>query len=365
MKKLLTFLTFILAAAVVFGQSNGGRTALPFLRMDMGARYYGMAGAATAFADDVTGAAFYNPAALGQVQSLQLAATTFEDKLDMKAQQAAIAVPVPFLSLFGNNPLNVSFNAYLYDKGEIEEFSRNRNIGKDIALSLSIGEHISGGNFDLTGNTVSLDHYIGITGKYLRSSLPLPSSGKADAESFAFDAGYQIVADGHFGLGFAAKNIGQGIKYINVKDPLPTTLSAGVFFTPVDMEVVSWTLTTDYLYYIKDKDSRLRVGTEAVFMDLLSVRGGVKLLEELDSEYTIGFGLKLFGFEVDFGAILNPQLNDDKTYQASIAYKFPIKNAHKQTYREEKRTNYKEYKDKKVKESQARADKNASPILYQ
>ncbi len=365
MKKYITFLTFILAAAAVFAEGDGGRTALPFLRMDMGARYYGMAGAATAFADDVTGAAFYNPAALGQVQSLQLAASTFEDKLDMKAQQAAIAVPVPFLSFFGNNPLNVSFNGYLYDKGDIEEYGHNRSVGKDMSLSLSIGEHIGGGNWDWTGSTVRVDHYLGITAKYLRSSLPLPGSGEAKAESFAFDAGYQIVADGHFGLGLAAKNIGQGIKYINVKDPLPSTLAIGAFFTPVEVDIVKWSLSADYLYYLKDKENRVRVGTEAVFMDLLAVRGGVKLLEELDSEYTIGFGLKLFGFEVDFGAILNPQLNDDKTYQASIAYKFPVKKERKQTYKEEKRSNYKEYKEKKVQESQDRAEKNSNPIIYQ
>lgn len=363
-KKYLVFVLFISAAVASFAQS-AGRTALPFLRMDMGARYYGMAGAATAFADDVTGMTFYNPAAAGKVESFQISGSTFESNLDMKNHYAGLAFPVGFLSFFGNNPTTLGISAYIFDKGDIEDLNVNRQIGDDLSFTLTIGEHIGTSTWDLLGDTSNLDHYVGINARYIRSSLPKPEGGDAKADAFAFDAGYDVVIDNHYGLGIAVKNLGSKIKYINEKDPLPTTINAGIFYTPVDMEYVKWTLTSDYIRYIKDKEDRIRVGTEAVFMDILAVRGGLRLMEEIDTEYTLGFGLKLFGFEVDFGTILNPQLNDDNLYQASISYKFPVAKKEKKYKEEKKRTEYKEYKKKEVETASETAERNASPILYQ
>ena len=167
-KKYLTSLVFTAVLAASVYAQDAGRTALPFLKMDMGARYYGMAGAATALADDVTGMAFYNPAALGMVESFQLAGTTSEAQLDMKYHHGALAFPVGFLSIFGNNPLNIAFSGYVFDKGDTDDVY-SRKIGDDWSFSFGIGEHIGTTAWEAFGTSSDLEHYIGVTGKYLRS----------------------------------------------------------------------------------------------------------------------------------------------------------------------------------------------------
>lgn len=360
-KKYLTSLIFTAVLSCGAFASDAGRTALPFLKMDMGARYYAMGGAATAVADDVTGMTFYNPAALGMVESFQLGATVSRNAMDMRYQYGGIAFPIPFLSIFGNNPLNIAASGYVFDKGKLDDVS-HRKIGKDWSFTFGIGEHIGTTTWDAFGSSSDLEHYIGITAKYNRSELPKPVEGNVKGDAFSFDAGYTAVIDKHFGIGVAIRNLGTEIKYIEEKDPLPATASAGIFFMPVDVNGFDWTLSGDFISYLREKENRVRIGTEMVLFDLLSIRGGVKLFEEIREEWSVGCGLKLLGFEVDLGTILNPQLNDDKVYQISLAYKFPV--SKKENYNS-KNDDYKQYKKKQENTATQRARRNANPLIYQ
>jgi hypothetical protein len=373
MKKHIFFISFVLLAASAFA---GGETALPFLKLDMGARYYGLAGAASALADDATGASFYNPAAAGHIKSFQLAATTFEDKLDFKAYYAGAGLPLGYLSFFGNAPLNVLLSAFIYDKGYIEEnpgFSRS--VGKDASFALTIAENIFSNEWNIDGNSLNAEHYLGVTAKYLTSSLPMPAAdggGSVKADGFAIDAGYQAVVNEYFGLGFAALNLGSKIKYIEEEDPLPATVRGGIFYTPVYIDGVEWSLSADYISYLKEDEDRIRLGTEFVFLDVLAIRGGAKLFEEIQNEYTLGAGLKLLGFEVEFATTLNPQFNEDKQYQMSIAYKFPVKKTAAYAERGKgereaaRRERHYEYERRKSEQSWRQAAKdNDNPLLYQ
>jgi len=367
-KKYLLSLTFICLGASVFAQPGGGNTALPFLKMDMGARYYGMAGAATAFGDDVTAANFYNPAALGRVRSFQVAGNTFDSSLDMKYNHVGLAFPVKFLSLSGGGPLVIGGNFYSFDKGDIEldEFNTVRPIGSDMAFTLSIGENIGNHTWSFMGDTSDVSHFFGVNGKYIRSTLPAVTKGDVTASAFAFDAGYTITVDEHFGLGIAMKNMGNQIKYINESDSLPLTASIGLFFTLFDVPGLRWDLSGDYIRHIKEREDRVRVGTEAAFLGILVVRGGIRLFEEIDKEYTLGFGLRLLGLEVDFGTVLNPQFNSDKVYQIGVAYKFPVsKKNDAYDSDEKKRRDYEDYKRKEADAAADRAQQNKSPLLYQ
>lgn len=360
-KKYLTSIFFMTALYAGAFASDAGITALPFLKMDIGARYYAMGGAATAVADDITGMSFYNPAALGMAESFQLGATVSRSALDMKYHYGGIALPVPFLSIFGNNPLNIAASAYVFDKGEVDDIS-HRKIGKDWSFTFGIGEHIGTTTWDAFGSSSDLEHYIGITGKYNRSELIKPVEGNVKGEAFSFDAGYKAVLDKHFGIGVAVRNLGTDIKYIEEKDPLPATASAGIFFMPVDVEGFAWTLSSDFIAYLREKENRVRVGTEMFLFDLLAIRGGVKLFDELREEWSVGCGVKLLGFEVDLGTILNPQLNDDKVYQISLAYKFPVSKKEKYT---SKNDDYKQYKKKQENTAAQRAWRNSNPLIYQ
>ncbi|MDR1123295.1 MAG: PorV/PorQ family protein [Elusimicrobiota bacterium] len=364
--KYLLFAPFIFAAVFARAGDGGGAVAVPFLKMDMGARYYGMAGAATAFADDVTGMAFYNPAALGAVQSFQAAGTTYKNTLDMKNTHLGIAFPVGFLSFTGNQPLNAGFSFYMFDKGSIDDNGISRSVGDDIAFSLTLGENVATHAWDFMGDTSEVNHYLGASVKYIRSQLPAPGSGDVSGSAFAFDAGYRMTVDNHFGVGAALKNAGGKIKYISEADPLPTTVSVGAFLTAADVNGVRWDISGDYIYHVNESEGRIRLGTEAVFFKMLAARGGVKLMEELGAEYSLGFGLKLLGFEVDFGTILNPQLNEDRVYQAAVAYKFPVKKQGDRYEKDEKkRAEKQEQKQQQTQAAQQRAERNTNPILYQ
>jgi hypothetical protein len=364
--RIALFLAMTAFASLSFAGDGGGAVALPFLKMDMGARYYGMAGAATAFADDVTGMALYNPAALGAVQTFQAAGTTYKNTLDMKNTHLGLAFPVGFLSFTGYKPLNAGVSFYMFDKGSVEDNGISRSVGDDIAFSLILGENIASHPWDFMGDALEVNHYLGAAVKYIRSSLPLPGSGDVTGSTFAFDAGYRMTVDNHFGLGAALKNAGGKIKYIEESDPLPTTVSAGAFLTAADVENLRWNISGDYIYHISESESRIRLGTEAVFFKLLAARGGVKLLEELGAEYTLGFGLRLLGFEVDFGTVLNPQINGDRLYQISLAYKFPVKKQEDKYEKDErKRAQKQEQKQQQTQAARQRAERNTNPILYQ
>lgn len=364
MKNINKYLASLIFTAVLTSAafaSEAGRTALPFLKMDMGARYYAMGGAATAVADDVTGMTFYNPAALGMVQSFQLGATTSKNTMDMKYHYGGIAFPIPFLSVFGNHPLNIAASGYVFDKGELDD-AAHRKIGKDWSFTLGLGEHIGTTTWDNWGSSSDLEHYIGVTAKYNRSELPKPVEGNVKGEAFSFDAGYTAVVDDHFGIGVAVRNLGTEIKYIEEKDPLPALASAGIFFMPVDVNNFAWTISGDFITYLKEKENRVRVGTEIVLFDLLALRGGAKLFEEIHEEYSVGVGLRFLGFEIDAGTILNPQLNDDKVYQISLAFKFPVSKEEKYTSKNE---DYKQYKKKQETKAAQNARRNANPLIYQ
>ena len=149
----ISFLAMTAFASLSFADEGGGVAALPFLRMDMGARYYGMAGAATAFADDVTGMALYNPAALGAVETFQAAGTTYKNTLDMKNTHLGLAFPVGFLSFNGHKPLNAGISFYMFDKGSVEDNGVSRSVGDDIAFSLILGEKIAAHSWDFMGDT--------------------------------------------------------------------------------------------------------------------------------------------------------------------------------------------------------------------
>lgn len=364
-KRYLLSTAFIFTAAALYAQS-GGSVAVPFLKMDMGARYYGMAGAGTAFADDVTGMTFYNPAALGAVQSFQVSGTTYKNALDMKHTYAGAAFPIPFLSFTKNKPVSFGFSFFMFDKGVIMENSVERTIGDDFAFAVSLGENVATHTWDLFGDTAEANHYVGATAKYIRSTLPLPGSGEVMGTAYAFDAGYRMTLDNRFGIGIAVRNLGTKIKYVNESNPLPTTLSAGVFLALMDTQMVRWDVSSDYIHHLSEKANRIRFGTEMVFFNTLAVRGGIKFMEDIRDEYTLGFGLRLLGFEVDFGTVLNPSLNSDIVYQAGISYKFPVrKEEDRYNENRRKRAEYQEYKEERERVSQESAQRNTSPILYQ
>jgi hypothetical protein len=254
----------------------------------------------------------------------------------------------------------------MFDKGDIEEMGVNRSIGNDFSFNLTLSENIATHTWDFAGQSSEVRHYIGATGKYIRSTLPMESSGDVTAAVFAFDAGYTVVVDKRFGAGAAVKNLGGKVKYVEEEDPLPATASAGLFFALVDVDGVRWDLSGDYIRHIKEKADRFRAGTELVLFNMLAVRGGVKLAEEIKEEYTLGFGLRLFGFEVDFGTVLNPQLNSDNVYQAGLSYKFPVSkkdNSYGKDAR--KRDDYKQSEEQRRKQAEQQAQRNQNPLLYQ
>lgn len=329
MKKIFLLLSAVLLSVSVFAAADGGVTALNFLHLDAGARYLGMGGVGVAGADDIMGV-MYNPAAIGKLNTVHVGGSTGKQGWDFKSNFIGLSIPLRGLSFTRKDPLVIGVSGFFSDNGSDDVYGGyisgpggviERDFGDDMAINLTLSEKVAESDF-LRGSL--MHHYAGITGKYLRSSLPDPYSMEdITSDAWALDLGYQgYVPDYRTGIGVSLNNLGTKIKYIDVEDPLPMNLRAGIIFNVATTKAFTLGLGADYIRYIKEKDDRVHLGLEMRLFEILAARAGYRLLEEDDDNITIGFGLSLFGLKVDYGFMLDP-LFGGTLNQISVSFTFP------------------------------------------
>ncbi len=360
--------TYILSLAALilstlsFAATDGGTTAVNFLHLDVGARYLGMGGVGTANAMDIMGVN-YNPAAIGKLDTFHIGGSTGKQGMDFKTNFVGLSVPLPFFSITGENPLILGVSGMFSDNGDeffySSTYSRERSFGKDTALALTLSEQFAESNFDII-TSATMYHYLGASAKYIKSTLPddpMLSAGDVNAEGVAFDVGYQGYAPEYgFGLGVSLLNMGPDITYIDAKEKLPLTLRAGIAFDLIHLDKFSLNLAGDYIRYINEKDNRAHVGAEAWIIDILAARAGYRFLEDDKNNITLGFGIRLLGFEVDYGFMLDPLFGGDVN-QISITYTFQKK--------KESASSTKTYKEEAPKTQPVKqGPRNPNPIIY-
>lgn len=255
-----------------------------FLKLGVGARALGMGGAYTAVAADPY-ALSWNPAGLAQASKRELGLMHAELPLGSRYDFLGYAHPTSQGTWAGSA-------AYL-NHGSLE--GRDASGAKtgsfsagDSAFSLGFAHAFSGTRL---GGAV----------KAIRSEI----AGSA-AQTVAFDLGAQrglgTVGPGSVSLGASAQNLGPGLRYGSVTEPLPVTLSLGTAYRfPAGLA-----LALDVRHRPNARDTEVALGTEYAFLPQVAVRAGYGGASASASGSTplrgfaAGVGLGIHGYTLDY-----------------------------------------------------------------
>ena len=197
-----------------------GTTALPFLKMDQGARPAAMGGAYSAAGDDAW-SVFYNPAGAALANRQEVALGHNEWLQGIRNESAVYAVPYGERATFFAG-LNVLLSGSM-DKYDVTGTGTGSFSSQEGAFSLgaatSLGDGFYGG--------------AALKGLYQKTTI-------ASASAWAADAGL-LKVHGNWRFGISAANFGTSMKLGSTAFPLPQMLRAGIAWKYLD----KLTLTAD------------------------------------------------------------------------------------------------------------------------
>lgn len=268
--------------------NRGGRTALQFLKIGVGARQAALGEASVALVSDVN-AAFWNPAGISGIENYEASFSYARWLADTNYSGAAVGGRVGGLGTF-------ALSLAALDYGDIPEAV----VGE--GTDGRTGDTVSGGDF-MAGLSYARDFTdrlsLGVGVKYLHESL-----GDYGAGAFAFDVGTNYSV-GYRGvrLAMSAQNLGGSVNWLEEGATdrtegydLPLVFRVGVSGNLVGSDGF---LTVEGPHRLvgaveaintNDFSERLHLGAEYTFNDLLSVRGGYRLNYD-EGNWSIGAGL--------------------------------------------------------------------------
>jgi len=344
MNKLKILLYLILTASLCTlpgkawaGTDKSGTTAAQFLKIGVGARAMGQAGAMVALSDDVY-SLYWNPSGIVKVRGITFAAVHSKWFADISHQFIGLVIPINDWSAIGMQATALNMDAI-----EITTIDNPHGTGEYYdASDLSLG---------VTYATRLTDFFsFGITGKYVMQSIYNESAG-----AFAVDIGSTLDIPFHgLRLGMNFSNFGgklqmDGRDLIREYDLNPeNTLNDGV---EVRLKTVPWELPVNFavglsmdlvgakdgLWINKNNHVTLSVagnhpadapefasfGLEYIFHDVLALRGGYRLNRDVE-KFFYGAGIKApFSgavFSFDYSLASYGELDMIHIFSASIAF---------------------------------------------
>jgi len=289
------FITFTFSH-YAFGSSTSGAS---LLKQYVGGRPSAMGEAYASVSDDLYGL-YYNPAGMKNLK---------REFTCMYFQQSDSNISYGLIG-FGQNINNIGVFAgslLFYDAGKIEWQNTSGNIS---TLSVQRDYLFTLGYSRETFKNLNL----GINTKYYSSTM----IEKYNATAYALDFGllYQTNIKG-LSVGAVLQNKGTPLKYISESDPMPTTLRSGIAYKlklPKNSDLI---LAIDILKP-NDSDIKKNIGIEYFLGNTIALRGGYKFNYDLEN-YSLGFGLKLSFFQIDYGII--SRKNFDSVHILSFSLK--------------------------------------------
>ena len=324
----------LLAAALglsipALGTENPGVTGAAILQMPMSARAMGMGGAFTAVGTDAS-ALYYNPAGLSRLNAHEVGFSMFSGPsgaFDNTVENITYAGPTPFTGISGNGYTSVGANFLFSQSGDIEynklnadgslAGSQNLSAGDDFAATFGYSERVGSTPVDYGENSYGVNHFMGVSGKYLHSTL----AGGYSAQAVAADVGYLAHSpEAGLGAGVSMLNMGTRMKFVSEGDPLPLTARCGLAYQFGVPSVHSLIAAADGEYRLYEKQALADVGLEYFWNKTYGMRMGYQFLRD-SLGLTVGFGLRWRGrFVFDYAWGIADTLSD--TQRFTISYRF-------------------------------------------
>ena len=284
MKLQIIFLLIILSLATRLPTATAAESGADTLQRFTGAREAGMGEAFSTVSDDISACQF-NPAMLGTLSQPQ---GSVSESLGFASDYLS-AVSVGYPTRFGNFLAAINY----YDTGSEKLYASDGSI-----VDLHLQQDFLG--------AISYGKQLGIIGfggtlKYLSSDL----AEYKTASSYAFDiGGALILGSPDVSLGVSLRNIGQGLKFVSERDPLPRELRTGISYAfNLGNDNSKILLSADVPYLIVDKTTQENLGAEWCINKAFSLRIGEHFNSDVQS-LTFGLGLKTrtFSFDYSYGA---------------------------------------------------------------
>ncbi len=266
-----------LALACVLGFGVGrvdatpeSRAAANFLLYQPSARSAGLGDAYVAIADDAN-ATFFNPAALADDQGRSLSTTFYKPvpslANDIFTSFGSYTQPMRGVGNFGISLIYTSLGTQFRTGEQGEELGEFTSFG--IAFGISYGAHIT--------KNISL----GITTKLIHENLAAQGAGdeagSGTGTSFAGDIGFLWKPGDRFSLGWALRNVGPNMTFIDAdqSDPLPQNFTIGFGYKVLQRKRYTLLFTTDVYKPLADE------GFES-FISGWSDGGGSEEIKDID-----------------------------------------------------------------------------------
>jgi hypothetical protein len=331
----LSLLIFMLCASTSgYAFEKVATTSFQFLKVMPGARLCAMGEAFTAVKSG-SDAVFYNPAALTNVERLDVGADYLDWFLDIKHYAFSAAYSLPGLGTLG-------FQTVFTDVGEIRVTTVDALDFVDGVYLGYTGETINPGAtvFGISFARDLTDKFtFGVTAKYAREDLGVKSTGVAMYDAgLIYDTGFKSLS-----IGAAVRHFGPEVKFYDEVDlprydaaldstfympytgksyPLPQTFNIGISANLISggdaflhSDNHSLLLAAD-MVQPRDYDQQYNIGLEYGFNEIFFLRGGYKM--EYDEEsYSFGFGLAYDNYRIDYA------FNDFGEYLDSV-HRFSI-----------------------------------------